>query len=407
MYAAAGRSLALRVLPALAYLYFAIPIWEQFVPLLQSLSVHATEAMLAVLGVPAHVSEYTVRIPAGSFNIVEGCSGKKYFMIALAIAYLAGFVNDLKWPRFLGLFVVAGALAILANWIRIVTVIYLGHVTNMQHYFVAVEHKSLGNAIFVVLLVIITMLARAMAPRERAAPMDRDGIAPVRRRRAFGLRLAVPLILLGMTLGLTQVRAGAAATVSSLRPLPLATGKWQGPLPPSSDWYPDYVKPADESRATYASADGTVELYANLYGHQRQGEELIYFQNDLAAPKGWRLAWDAPRTRLPVTGHGGPTTAEMRQVDGSNWLVAYVYDVGGWRTASEPLAQIAYGWLSMLGPVPASVIAMAAPCNQNCETARQLVATFWDDMSPRLLAIMPDGTIEQDSGLRQQSETTP
>jgi EpsI family protein len=409
IYASGGASLARALMPSVGFLFFAIPLWEQFIPPLQWMSVHASEAILSVLGVPAHITEYTVRIPEGVFNIIEGCSGKKFFMIALAIGYLAGFVNGLRRQPFFILMAASGLLAILANWVRIVTVIYAGHVTNMENYFVAVEHRSLGNAIFVVLLICITFLARLMSSdtRQTTANSSRSSRTDARRASPLFPGLAVPFVLLAVTMALVQVRAHAKSATPSLRPLPLATGAWQGPLPPAVEWYPHYVKSTGEARATYQSAAGGVEVYVNSYAEQQQGSELIYFRNTFGAPQGWRLVWDAPRVPLGEHRRGAPVTVEMRASDGSAWLLAYVYNVGGWLTASGPLTQLAYGWRSMLGPVPAGVIAMAAPCKQNCEAARQLVATFWDDMSPELLAIMPDGTNEQDPGLTQPSETNP
>src|SRR5262249_55541359 len=142
---------------------------------------------------------------------------------------------------------------------------------------------------------------------------------------------------------------------------------------------PQYVGPDNARRVAYRSNAGTVEVYANVYGEQRQGKELVSYDNTLLAPGAWERDWPQVTRTLPTK---VPQLAsfEARADDGSRWLIAYVFKVGAGRVRSEPSAQLAYGALSFLRPTPAGVIALATRCNENCEAARALVTSFWDDM---------------------------
>jgi EpsI family protein len=403
MYAAVGWSVTARLVAPVAFLYFAVPVWEYALPTLQQLSVSVSETMLGWIGVPAQVHENTVTIPEGTFQIIEGCSGKRYFMIAPAIGMLAAAAYRLSGWRFAVPVVGAALLAPVANWLRIVTVIYAGHVTDMQHYLVAKEHATFGNIVFGLLIAAVILLANAIAPRRyaalanaiaprldaalslsRTASSDTQGISAISPKWA-----AVSFALLLAVFAITQVRANAVLKPAVLGSLPLATGKWQGPLPPRPQWQPAYVQPDAEVRASYSSAEGSVEVYANGYGEQHQGRELVYFGNTLLAPGLWHRAW--PPTLTPI-GSAKPRLAayEATAGDGSLWLVAYTYEVGGWAATSEPLAQLGYGVKSFLEPAPSGVIAFASRCDKNCETARILVTRFWDDMSARMLGLLPD-----------------
>ena len=389
VFAAVGWLASRRFIAPVAFLYFATPVWDHFLPALQWLSVTATEALLAVLGVPAEVHEYSVTIPAGTFQIIEGCSGKRYFMVTLAVAVLAGARRQLKPQGFAAFFALAGALALVANWVRIVIVIYAGHVTDMQHYFVAVEHTTLGNVIFVLLLSLVLLLVRYFEPVRQAVrsgqPADEsEGSIPHPPWRA-----GIPLVLLILAFALTQARAGRGAPVAALAGLPLATGKWQGPLPSDPGWAPRYVSPDGEYRAAYHGNTGSVEVYAAVYGEQRQGRELVAYGNSLLAPGSWRRPW--PPTTGTISGGQTPlATIEAYAPDGSQWLVAYTFEIGGRTTTSEYAAQLLYGVKSFLGAQPAGVIALAGRCNNNCEGARSLIASFWEDMSSAMLAVVPD-----------------
>jgi EpsI family protein len=387
VFAATGWGIARKTLAPVAFLYFAIPIWELALPVLQLFSVVATENLLSLLGVPAKVSEYTVRIPEGTFQIIEGCSGKRYFMVTLALGTLAGLLNGMRHGRLAVFVAVCGALSMLANWIRIVVVIYIGHVSNMQHYIVAVEHRTFGHAVFIVLMIAVLLLARRMAP-----PTQREAkVASSESSNTFAApwRVAVPLVLLMATVGVTQARTSASQQEAALGSFPVAADAWQGPMPAGRDWSPVFAEPDGHRQVGYRSSDGAVEVYAAAYAEQRQGRELVHEGNTVLAP-GWTRSWPERTTAL-TTGAAPLASFEARASDGSLWLLAYTFEVGGRRTTSEPFAQLMYGLQSFVKPAPSGVLALASRCNENCERARALVMSFWDDMSVPLLDVVPDG----------------
>jgi EpsI family protein len=251
-----------------------------------------------------------------------------------------------------------------------------------------VEHLTLGNVIFVVLLLAIFFLAHRMGSRPARSG---SGLMPGETRAAFApssrypWRIVAPLLLLGVVMVLGLVRAVASASPSALGPLPVAVGAWLGPYPPSPLWHPLFVSPDREVRAAYTSGAGPIEIYVNAYGEQKQGAELVSWGNTFLAPGGWKEAWP-PRSK-PIAGQ--LNSFEARGPLGGLWLIAYTFQVGGTMTHSEMTAQLTYGVKSILHPVPAGVVALAARCDLNCEAARVLVESFWGDMSGSLLAMIP------------------
>ncbi|HEY8508733.1 MAG TPA: exosortase/archaeosortase family protein [Steroidobacteraceae bacterium] len=384
--AVAGWPIARQLLMPVAYLYFAIPVWDYALPFLQFMSVTASEAILHAMRVPATVHEYTVTLPAGTFEIIEGCSGKRYFMVALAVATL--LATELPLKRAITLIVLAGALSMVANWIRIVIVIYSGYLTDMKHYFVAVEHRTLGHVIFALLIGVIIFVARRYSRvrvPESPKAFAQETASP--RMSRLAARAAVPFGLLLGTFAFSKAHTSVEPAFAEVGMFPVAAGRWAGPLPPQSQWSPRYINPDSERRAAYVSAEGTIEAYANVYGMQRQGRELVFHGNSPAGD----LVRVWPYRSWEITTGAGPNLSafEARSQDGL-WLVAHVFKVGGWSTPSEPLAQLSYGVKSFVHPPPAGAIVLAARCRESCESARALVTTFWDDMSASILALIPD-----------------
>jgi EpsI family protein len=393
IHAAAGWKVAREVAAPLAYLYFAIPVWEFLLPTLQWLSVQVTEAMLSLVGIPAQVDEYLVTLPAGSFEIIEGCSGKRFFVVALAVSVIAGMIRQLRGWRLAALVAAGGALALVANWIRIFVVIAAGHASDMQHYLVAVEHQTFGNVVFAVLLVAIYVAAviaarRAPAGKEQVTGLPERAPGTAGRGPPF---VAAPFLLLGAAAAAVQLPAQAAEDPAAIAPLPVAAGAWQGPLPALATWSPQFAGPDAERRVSYRRADGSrVQLYLNLYRSQEPGKELVFYRNNLLAPGAWLRSWPQRLEELEVAGAPVLATIEARSPMGERWLLAYVYKVGSWTALRAPVAQASYGLQSLWRPVPSGIIALTVQCGENCQDARALVRLFWQDMSSSILGMIPD-----------------
>jgi EpsI family protein len=396
VWASCGRPVAARIAAPLACLYFAIPVWELLLPALQHLTIAVTETALGDLGVPVVINGAFVTIPEGTFQIVEGCAGKRYLIVALTVAALLAGTAGMRWRRALGYLAITAALALLTNWLRVMTVIYAGHVTDMQSYLVAREHVSIGWAMFAVLVAIVCLIGRRLAPHSAAGQPDSTPFAgsrhagqratPLPSETAPGvlatlMHSGVPAALLVLSVApLAQLYARyalAPGPVSPAAQLPTAAGSWSGPLAPDLRWMPRYPGASSVSRASYSSARGAVQVFVAEYQTQREGAKLISYDNRLLGTDWLRLEagpLDTPGAPSPA---GKAAALWATTPDREAWLVSYLYQVDGIMTASPVLAQLAYGTLSWRGPLPMRLLALAAPCESSCEEAQRRLDEFW------------------------------
>jgi EpsI family protein len=380
--AAFGPGVARVVLLPIGYLYFAIPIWDQLIPALQSITTDVAESVLGALGVPVSIEGYHVTVPAGRFTIAEGCSGKRYLIVALAVAVAAGAMQRLRWPRFAALIAITVLSALVINWIRVIVIIYAGHVTQMQHYLVATEHFSFGYALFVPLLIAIVLAA---------SRIGRGNSPPARVERSPAAMRNAPIGGLAGCVALLAATAFAGASngaVTDARPvlaaLPILTGQWQGPLPEQAGWNPEFAGAVEERRAAYVMDRARIEIYVNVYGRQKQGAELINDRNSVApTAAGWTVV-----RRLPGSWQS-PASLIAEDAARRRWVIAYIYSSGARVTSSAALTQLHYGTRAILRPAPAGVIALAAPCATDCELAATHVSQFWNDHGRELAQIIP------------------
>lgn len=130
---------------------FAIPIWDQLNNLLVNLSASIVGEMVRSIQMPALIDGNSIYIPYGHILIADGCSGLRYFVIALAIGYIIGYLNRYTEKRMLVTLLIAGLLGLIANWIRIFLLILIGYQTKMETPLMA-DHETFGWVIFGLLI---------------------------------------------------------------------------------------------------------------------------------------------------------------------------------------------------------------------------------------------------------------
>ena len=381
VYAALGPQVCRRVAVPIAYLYFGIPLWEQLLPFLQALTTAVAESVLGLIGVPVKVEGHHVTIPSGQFSIVEGCSGKRYIVTGLAFAVLAAAIEGLRWRRALVLLSITTGLALVTNWVRVVTVIYVGHATQMQGYLVAREHRSFGYALFIPFLLAVLWIARRIERGQAAEPASAVGAEVERRGRPADFAMVMALAAVPILIWARTPEHTAAPQLASM---PIVTGAWQGPLPAAAAWQPRFVNPTEERRASYAVAGQRIEVYLNVYGFQTQGHELVFHRNSVAPIDRYTLI-----RRVPARS-ATPPAQVVAESSGGRWVVTHAYQVGGWLTASPALAQLYYGMHAIVRPVPAGTLAVAVRCEADCDAAERTIDEFWRDHSGELLTLIPE-----------------
>ncbi|MGH8218577.1 MAG: exosortase [Steroidobacteraceae bacterium] len=394
LWTAFGLPIAKRMAVPVACLYFAIPLWEFLVPVLQSAGVWVAETVLGLVGVPVHIAGNLVSIPEGTFQIAEACAGRRYFVVCVTIAALLAGTSRMRPLRAISFMVLAGALAIVMNWIRILTVLYAGHITNMQSYLVRVEHVSFGWALFAVLMVIVCLIGSRLARSGTLPPTATEPSRGAAGVRELLMRPAVPitaLVLLIPVLAIMYSRyelgSGAASQSDEAATviLPGRARGWLGPHAPRSGWRPRYQGAAATQRAGYQSAAGEVEVFIAQYGHEQPGAKLVSSANDLF-PTDWIVLNEG--VLAGGAGRGANDYARLLRLAtplGAQWEISYLYRVDGFVTRSAAAAQIARGVLGWTGPIRSRIAAVASRCRPSCEVAERRLEEFWSTAGPQLL----------------------
>lgn len=368
--AAGGLHLARRATFPLAFLYFGLPVWDPVNTALQAMTAQVTVWVTRLAGIPAIIEENIIHIPAGWFEVAGGCSGLNYFLVGLAMATLDGKLTQANRRSRVLLVALACLLALLTNWVRVFIVILAGHLTDMQHYLVRVDHYGFGWVLFAFASIGYVFISSRLA-RVKAGP----AAAAAQRAGSFSWswrEMSVMLPLTGMALAFGPLWLGVRSAQHETKepPAPPAFAGWVGPEPLMSDWQPVFANPDEEFRVGYRrEATTRVAVYRAAYHVQRQGRELRGHENTITG-NNYALQSSGVVT-LTVQGSEIRVTEQRVQAgDGRRILIWSLYGIDHKPAAMDLRDQLRYGLRSLLQSPTASVVAFAADCSEDCLQAR-------------------------------------
>lgn len=370
-----GRRVASQCLVPLAYVYFAIPVWDQINGILQAATVVAARVTLQAVGIPAYFEGNFVHIPEGTFEIAGGCSGLHFFIVALAIAGLYGELHRDTFRMRMALLFTAGATAIVGNGIRVFSIILAGHLTDMQHYLVRVDHYYFGWGVFAVVMMLFFLLARRLPLAQEEGVASAISVhSDARESRGNGWIAIATLVALVIAPVWDAVStAGDATSRLAVEVEPIAG--WSGPLPQQGLWRPRFENPDKEISGVVRAGSTELDLYVAAYAAQRQDKELIAYGNSIAGP-GYSAGAGTVRN---LSGGRPVNEIALTDGDGGESLVWYAYRVDRRMFASGTMTQLWYGIASLAGAHHSVLIAARAPCAPTCVAASEGLARFASD----------------------------
>lgn len=385
--AALGWRIAWRAAFPIGFIYFAIPIWDVINSKLQSATTFVVSLILKLIGVPAFIEGNSVQIPSGWFEVAGGCSGLHFFIVAGALASLYGHLYHRRWRTRLLLLGAGLAMALMVNWLRVTTIITAGHLTEMQHYLVQVDHYTFGWMVFAIALVPFFVLARRL---ESDDDQTRTEFAVADADPAGHQRSLVPLSRMVVVTGLLLLPPlvwGRADTTTTgpIEASMSAIAGWQGPHEPMAQWIPKFGAPSGEERSSYRKDGRIVDVYVNWYQRQAPGRELVGYGNRLEGENGWRI--ESRSTRRSSTGLGGVGALQEIVINSERQgrrLVWSWYLVGRTPLTSPAQVKLLEAWRTLTGHHGSGIVALSMGCVRDCEDARQFLALAIRDLAAPL-----------------------
>lgn len=358
-----------RLSAPLLYLFFLVPFGGFLTPMLQSFTAHFVTAGLNLFGIPNFSDGNTIEIPEGIFYIAQACAGLRFLIASIAFGVLYACLIYRSPMRRLMFIAVAIVTPIIANGLRALGIVTLGHVLGSAQA-AATDHVLYGWIFFSLVLLLLVVLGlpfrQDLAP-SRSAPAPSGG--PPAWAGVVGAAVAV--VVVAAAGPATAALLDQATTVTPLsRPIAFQAG---------GDCRADAIKTALADDGDGQSAVSAWRISC--------GEENLVLRLERFAPRINPGVVLAEQRRLSA-----PLSAEDVE---SSWLT-----VPGWPAHSWQLVETS-------GPFQATAVmlwANGAPAAGGIDTRLHLA---WNSVAgtrqaPLLLALGLE-TDGQKAGLAQQA----
>ncbi|HBR67854.1 MAG TPA: VPLPA-CTERM-specific exosortase XrtD [Rhodospirillaceae bacterium] len=338
-----GRQTTRTLLPAFAYLIFAIPlprlIQVALTAKLQILSTTTGVFVLQILNIPVFQDGNIIDLGTEKLQVVEACSGLRYMFPLLSFGFLVAFLFDgAMWKR-AAIFLSVFPLTLGMNALRIALA---GILVNAWGSGMAegLVHEFQGWAVFLLCLGILLaetwVLSQIGKGRGKlrldyfsvpAGPFF-DGSLNTRRASIAAFTVCAILAAVSVFSSLNERQEIIPARIPFLS-FPLALGEWRGQQEILDPLIVETLQATDYWNASYKrEGDETpVSLFMAYYASQRTGA-AAHSPSNCIPGSGWRIV-QSDIHPVALDHMSIPVTRIVIQKDSAKLLVYYWFDQRG------------------------------------------------------------------------------
>jgi exosortase A len=335
----------------LFFLVFAIPMGEEVIPLLQTITAEISVFLLRATGVPTFHSGVLIEIPSGSFVVADVCSGARFLITTVVLGMLAANLFFVSWRRRTIFVLLCFVVPILANGLRAYGIILLAHLTD-HTLAIYVDHIVYGFIFLSLVLVVLTGVGALFRDRWGANVAVAPGSTSAPRRLTSSM--------IAFLLAAVLLSAGKAWSLQVAAP-PATAGSFElAALQPGGGWRPagltvaawDPVFPGADFQMlqAYQASQGEVALFIAHFLYQRDGHEIIAARNSFIGHALERRVTGFEKVEVVLGGGNSIVVQEtvVRLASGPHIIWSW-YDIGGRRTASTITGKLLEIWQALSG----------------------------------------------------------
>jgi exosortase A len=388
-----GTAVTRALLMPLAFLLFAVPFGEAFVPKLQDFSAWFAVKALDLCRVPVLLEGRFISVPSGKWEVAEACSGIRYLTSSLAVGFLFAGLMYRTWIRRVGFFVASAVVPILANAVRVFGIVFLAYESG-NRIAAGVDHIIYGWIFFAMVMSLLLAVGGwwREKPDQRTQGRSSPPTGANEHEHSKRQPSAAPTValaccgLLGVVLAPLSAKLLWAAT-SEISHSELIAPVASLPVRSTSshviDWKPEFLMPSAELAHSYEIQGQPIDLYIAYYAAGQPDAKVVSSTNTLFDRTLWlRTAEDTVETR--VDGQRLRVHETFVRSSQSSLIVWSWYWVDGRYTSSDVLAKLLLVRARFLrDPRGAAIIAIAAEDRPDQLPAVEILRQFLGHISLR------------------------
>jgi exosortase len=340
-----GWSAYVRLFPALALLFFAVPYGDILVPALRRLTLESIVLVTTLAGVPHTIDGYVVLVGTRRYIVVDECAGLSYVTLAAFLGYCFALLMHRSFVRAAGMALAGACLGILSNVIRVNAIVLVDWIRGSQ-----MDLTAHGTAQWIMLLVVLGALMFMLA-RSRVLD-ERPAAGYLTRRHAVwllwspALAAAMAPLAVGM-LAVLAMHDRLPVSALAAGAFPADLSGWTRVAPPQRTELPASTR-AQMMHASYRQDARTLDLV--LVEALDQDAKLP----EAPLAPGAHAVWREKQVKSETACAGADCVAVrhatwQRESSPAVRHVYLVYGVGAFTSDSRLTARMAQGWRRLHG----------------------------------------------------------
>jgi exosortase A len=333
-----GNEVSKVIVFPLAFMLFAIPFGEEFIPILQQITADISVSMLKAIGIPIYRNGLYIEIPNGRFIVAEACSGIRFFVGATVFGALYAYIIYRDRIKQYIFFVFAMVTSIIANSIRVSVIILIGYFSDMQ-YATGADHLIYGWLFFAIIIILLILIGNRWAdnnPKRITKEKNEEIEHGLKGRTLLISLMSVIAIYFLLQIWHVKIINYKEYIIKESQ----TTGTVQMPVL-SKDWSPEFLGASDVVSKKYLDKNSrSIEYYNVYYKYNTPNSELISSMNRIFDPKAWTVK---SASVINIYRSNKTISAQMLYLAGANGnyrLIIYWYEVNNIFTYNKIIAKI-------------------------------------------------------------------
>ena len=371
-----GPNVTRGLLFPLFFMFFLVPMGEELVPPLQTITAKMCMALLALTGVPAHIEGIFISTPVGLFRVAEACSGIEFLIAMITLGALVANLCFKSWARRIAFMAACVAVPVIANGLRAFGTIYIAQYAGID-FAAGFDHIVFGWVFFAIVIAIVTGGAWRFFDKRA----DEPAFDPTQLQQQVRFAGSTAAVLAGLLLVVAAPPAWSRMVAAKESPVPARIALpdvpgWQVvPYHPRHEWRPRFDGVSHHLLGRYRNATGQeVDLFIAVYDRQSEGRELVGFAQGAVDPDSdwsWSSNADAPANgKAEQITAPGPVQRE----------VVSFYRVDGVTTGSATKIKLATLKARLLGGNQQAVAILVSAEQQGKVSTRPVIDAFLHDI---------------------------
>ena len=387
-----GNRVASRIMFPLMYFFFAVPLGEFLVPLLQNYTATFTVKALQYSGIPVYWEGLFFYLPTGSFEVAKACSGVRYLIASLALGTLYAYLTYRSLYRRLLFILVSIIVPVVANGLRAYGIVMMAYYSDYK-LAAGVDHILYGWLFFGFVMFLMFWIGSFFKEQgfpqmaNKKADNDQRPHVPIPRKKAhrhstraeYWVVFALLAAATGPVLAVV-VNEEADNIHDKILKLPTVNDGWDGPFSENGEawsWSPHFPG-SNDVRGLYDKYGKPVELYVAYFYKQKQGVELVNVMNSVFDPGRARLLSEKVNTIILRDGTGWDVReVNIKSLNGGYRLIWQWYEISGTATTNPIAAKALEIRRRLFFPeLPSATILLSSVYELDADDARKNMQAF-------------------------------